>query len=208
MKCHAQAAAAAALGSTVRNPPDVSDFRSRRKAMAVLAIVNTAGVPAAIYMPFLPNDRALVLAILYATLCSVLFFLHLRDGYREAVADVRLSEEFGNAGVLRGRLLVSILLPMLLGGFGFYSASFVISGGYTYVAGSASDERFTVSSSHWSSGKYGDCYDTRFLEQPRIFQLWRAICLPQKLNVGDKVSVFGKASALGTVASRVTKADS
>jgi hypothetical protein len=186
----------------------VSDFRRRRRAMAVLAIVNAAGVPAAIYMPFLPNERAMVLAIIYATLSSVLFFLHVRAGYREVVSDARLSEEFERARILHRPLLVSILFPLLLGGFGFYSASFVIAGGYTYAAGATSEGRFTVSTSHWSSGKYGDCYDTRFLEQSRVFQVWRAICLPHKLNVGDKVSVFGKVSVLGTVASRVAKADS
>jgi hypothetical protein len=186
----------------------VSDFRRRRKAIAVLGIVNTAGVPAAIYMPFIPNANALVLATIYAILCFVVFLLHVQAGYRATVSDAQLREEFERTRILRRPLLVSISIPLLLGSFGFYFASFAIAGSYTYVAGAESEERLTVSTSHWSTGKYGNCYETRFLEQFRVFQVTRALCLPHGFKVGDQARVAGKVSVLGVFASRVARADS
>jgi hypothetical protein len=176
--------------------------------MALLAVVNAAGVPAVIYMPFIPNVRALVLATIYAILSALLFLLHIRAGYREAARNAHVSKELEGAGVLRRPLMASIFLPLLMGVFGFYSASFAIAGSYTYLAGAKAEKHFTVSASRWNSGKYGDCYDTRLLEQWRIAQVRRAVCVSYKADVGDRVKISGEASALGIFAARVSSADS
>jgi hypothetical protein len=176
----------------------MSRFKSRRPLFAALSVVGICGLFTAFAMPFLPNINALVLALVVATASGIAICAHMRQGFRESVADDSLASELENARLMGSRWLLVGVLGLLFFLWGFGTVAYLLAGTYTRVFGTAQTQAFTVTRSTMNPRrKYGLCYETRFREHLDVFQGWRSICLRTHVQAGETIILSGYSTWLG-----------
>jgi hypothetical protein len=177
----------------------MSRFMSRRPFFGILVGICGSGIVAMVYMPFLPNNKAVVIGFAFSTLCMATALWHILEAHREAARDRSAALEFARAGALHRPIVSAVVTVSILGIFGFFAATYLLAGLYTRLLGYRGDQTLTVSGGFWRKG----CYETSFEERPTMTQVFRALCLGNSFKVGERVVVSGYITWLGTYVERV-----